>query len=184
MKRLRRLFFLLLLFFLFLSHERLGKLLYPFPYREAIIRHASAYGLDPYLVAALIKTESNFNPRATSPRGARGLMQIMPETGSWVALQLGLTQYHPDLLYEPEFNLAVGTWYLADLYRSFGQDTILVLAAYNGGRGNVIKWLEERKWTGEKSRLDQIPFAETRQFIRKVLWHYRVYRYLYGREKP
>lgn len=184
MTRLRRLFFLLLLVLLVLSHERWGKVLFPFPYREAIARHASARGLDPYLVAALIKTESNFNPRATSPRGARGLMQVMPETGSWVASQLGLTSYHPDLLYDPEFNLAVGTWYLADLYRTFGQDTVLALAAYNGGRGNVLKWLEERQWTGGKNRLDQIPYPETRQFVRKVLWHYQVYRYLYGREKP
>ncbi|MGB9826418.1 MAG: lytic transglycosylase domain-containing protein, partial [Desulfofundulus sp.] len=78
-------------------------------------------------------------------------------------------------------NICIGTWYLADLYRTFDRDTILVLAAYNGGQGNVQKWLEQRHWTGEKSKLDQIPFAETREFVRKVLWNYQVYRYLYGR---
>ncbi|WP_341473917.1 lytic transglycosylase domain-containing protein [Desulfofundulus thermobenzoicus] len=160
--------------------DHLGRIFYPFPYRETVMNYAAGNGLDPFLVAAIIKTESNFNPRATSRRGARGLMQVMPETGTWAAEKMGLTHYHPDLLYDPEFNIRLGTWYLADLYRTFNRDTTLVLAAYNGGRGNVQKWLEQQHWTGEKSKLDQIPFPETRQFIRKVLWNYRVYSYLYG----
>ncbi|AEG14194.1 Lytic transglycosylase catalytic [Desulfofundulus kuznetsovii DSM 6115] len=176
-----RLFFFILSLLAILNIDHLGRLIYPFPYRETVMEYAAGRGLDPYLVAAVIKTESNFNPRATSRRGARGLMQVMPETGTWAAKKMGLSCYHPDLLYDPEFNIRIGTWYLADLYRTFDRDTILALAAYNGGQGNVQKWLEQQHWTGEKSKLDQIPFAETREFVRKVLWNYQVYRYLYGR---
>jgi soluble lytic murein transglycosylase len=175
-----RLFFFVFILLIILNLDHLGRLIYPFPYRETIFKYASSYGVDPFLVAAVIKTESNFNSRATSHRGARGLMQIMPETGSWAARELGLSHYHRDLLFDPEFNIHIGTWYLADLHRTFNNDPILVLAAYNGGLGNVQKWLEQQRWTGEKSKLDQIPFAETRDFIRKVLWNYQVYRYLYG----
>lgn len=170
---------LVLTLLLILNLDHIGRVVYPFPYRETVMEHAKSRGLDPYLVAAIIKTESSFNPRATSPRGARGLMQVMPETGTWVAQKIGLSYYHPDLLYDPEINILIGTWYLADLYQTFHEKTILVLAAYNGGRGNVHKWLEQEHWTGEESKLDQIPFPETREFVRKVLWNYRVYRYLY-----
>ncbi|MBC7104775.1 MAG: lytic transglycosylase domain-containing protein, partial [Firmicutes bacterium] len=138
-------------------------------------------GLDPYLVAAVVKVESNFEPQARSPRGAAGLMQLMPETGAWAARQLGETEFDPSALFDPELNVRLGTRYLAALWREFGGDTVLVLAAYNAGSGRVKEWLARAEWTGEGRTVDQIPFPETRHFVRKVLWYHEVYRYLYGR---
>ncbi len=149
---------------------------YPVNYRPQIARCGGEHGLDPYLVAAVIRAESRFRPKATSPQGARGLMQIMPETGRWVAEQMGLP-YQDDFLYEPEYNIRVGCWYLAALLREFAGDPVLALAAYNGGLTNVNTWLSERRWTGEVA---QIPFPETRHYVAAVLRDQKRYRFLYG----
>lgn len=177
--KISRLLFILLLATLALNLDSIGRILYPFPYRETVFQQAQANNLNPYLLAAIIKTESNFDPRATSPKGARGMMQLMPETAGWVAQKMGDKEIYLEQLYEPATNIRLGSWYVSDLYREFHGDTILVLAAYNGGRGNVKKWLTQEHWTGEQRTLDQIPFAETRHFVRKVLWNYKVYSYLY-----
>ena len=171
--------FLLFLAVFLLNLDRIGRYYYPFHYRELIQYHARHYNLDPYLVAAIIKTESNFDSRARSPEDARGLMQILPETGRWVAEHYGEQGFKADYLYDPAYNIRLGTRYLAYLFQEFNGNVILVLAAYNGGLGNVHAWLQETRWTGERYALDQIPFPETRQFVRKVLWTQRLYRYLY-----
>ncbi|WP_420795396.1 lytic transglycosylase domain-containing protein [Desulfofalx alkaliphila] len=168
----------IMLFVLFKSHD-LAKQIYPFPYRESITHHAIANNIDPYLLAALIKTESNFNPEATSPAGARGLLQIMPDTGMWIADQMGRTDFNPDQLYNPEISINMGAWYLSNLKKEFPGDQALILAAYNAGRGNVSNWLENGYWTGETKNIDQIPFAETRHYVRKIMWNYKVYKLLY-----
>lgn len=157
----------------------MGRIIYPLPYHDIIFYHAQKNDLNPYLLAAIIKTESNFNPRALSAKGARGLMQVMPKTGRWVALQTGQSELKIEQLYEPEMNVCLGAWYLADLKREFYGNTILALAAYNGGRKNVSRWLQQKQWAGELTDLKLLPFPETRQFIRKVLWNYKVYHYLY-----
>ncbi|WP_258359617.1 lytic transglycosylase domain-containing protein [Moorella sulfitireducens (nom. illeg.)] len=156
---------------------RAGRLFYPLPYLEFIVEYAHQEGLDPLLVAAVTRVESKFYPRAQSAEGARGLMQLMPETARLAAGQLGLA-YDPERLFSPEYNLRLGSWYLAELLREFG-DLNPALAAYNGGRGNVHNWLEKGVWDGSTRNLDQIPFPETREFVRRVLYDYRVYRTLY-----
>lgn len=160
----------------------IGRAIYPIPYKDIIFQEARYNGMDPFLMAAIVKTESNFNTLAVSPKGARGLMQIMPDTGSWVAKQSGLEDFSPARLFEPAFNIRIGAWYLADLHQEFKEDPVLVLAAYNGGRGNVKKWIKQENWNIKNQNLDQIPFPETRQFVRKVLWHQKVYKYLYSKE--
>ncbi|HEY8348052.1 MAG TPA: lytic transglycosylase domain-containing protein [Symbiobacteriaceae bacterium] len=152
---------------------------YPLEYENIIFQAAREYGLDPFLVAAVIRTESRFRPGATSPQGARGLMQIMPETGRWAAAQMQIP-YSEELLYDPHYNIRMGCWYLAELHREFGGDTVLALAAYNGGRTNVARWLQMRQWTGEHRTLQQIPFPETRRYVALVLRDHRVYRFIYG----
>jgi soluble lytic murein transglycosylase len=154
---------------------------YPLKYRQILFDRAREHGLDPYLVAAVVRSESGFKPTATSSQGARGLMQIMPETGEWVAKQMGLP-YSPDLLYDPDYNVRLGCWYLESLHTEFGGDTVLALAAYNGGRNNVRQWLEERRWTGEHQTLEQIPFKETRLYVAKVLKDFALYRRIYAPE--
>ena len=155
--------------------------LYPLEYRQQVMDHAAEYRVDPYLVAAVIRVESGFKREATSRQGARGLMQIMPETGEWIARQMKLP-YDPEMLYDPDYNIRIGCWYLAELHREFGGDTVLALAAYNGGRTNVRQWLNERQWTGEHHTLDQIPFKETRLYVAKVLRDLDWYRVIYGAE--
>lgn len=177
--RLGRLIIILVLIVAVLNMNNIFKTAYPLPYKEIIHRQATANDLDPYLLAAVIKTESNFRHNAVSPKGAAGLMQIMPETAQWAAEKSGFHDYSQDMLYEPEVNIRLGAWYLANLYEEFDDQTIPVLAAYNGGRGNVNKWLDSNLWTGELRTLDRIPFVETRNYVRKVLWHQRLFHLLY-----
>ncbi|MFZ5814565.1 MAG: lytic transglycosylase domain-containing protein [Bacillota bacterium] len=156
--------------------------LYPLAYEESLFQRAREQQLDPYLVAAVIRAESRFRPRATSPQGARGLMQVMPETGQWAAEQMKLP-FHPDYLYDPDYNIRIGCWYLANLLKEFDGDPVLALAAYNAGRNNVRKWLAERRWTGEGHTLEQIPFPETRHYVAVVLRDYQRYLWLYGQHR-
>jgi len=165
-----------------LSSKAFLRVFYPFPYKEIIFAEAARNNIDPLLVAAIIRTESHFSSEAESRMGARGIMQIMPETGRWAAGKMNLKDFHPDDLYETETNIKIGCWYLNNLSQEFKGNKILVVAAYNGGRGNVKDWLEKERWTGEHATIEQIPFKETRQYVRKVMKNYAWYRYLYGKD--
>lgn len=152
---------------------------YPLAYRQSLFLRAEQNGLNPYLVAALIRTESRFRPDAVSGQGARGLMQIMPETGQWIAAQMGVA-FDPARLEDPDYNIQLGCWYLAHLRKEYGGDTVLALAAYNAGRGNVNQWLQDRSWTGEHETVSQIPFAETRSYVARVMRDLQIYQHLYS----
>ncbi|MBT9135504.1 MAG: Soluble lytic murein transglycosylase [Firmicutes bacterium] len=159
----------------------LWQLVYPYAYREIIEENARANGLDPLLVAAVIRVESSFRKNALSPKGARGLMQIMPATGHWVAEQIGRHDFNEEQLFEPAINVKLGTWYLRNLHDQFDGRLAVVLAAYNGGRGNVRNWLYEKTWSGQIDDIAQIPFPETRHYVWRVLRVYNIYRGLYAR---
>lgn len=177
--KVKRWLFIFLIIYLLFKIDDFGREIYPFPYRESITHQAITNGVDPFLMVALIKTESNFNPDATSKVGARGLLQIMPDTGQWIAQQMNLMDFTTDKLYNPETSIKMGSWYLANLYKEFQGNRVLALAAYNAGRGNVKEWLENQHWTGEEHTIDQIPFPETRYYIRKVTLNYKIYKFLY-----
>ena len=179
--KIKRVLFAFLLILLLFNAENIGRFFFPFPYRQAIFSEAADVGVDGYLLAAIIKTESNFNPRAVSVKGARGLMQVMPETGRWVAGQKGIKNYTPDMLFDPDTNIKIGAYYISNLYGENNGNIAVVLASYNAGRGNVKKWIEQGIWNGERGNVDQIPFPETRQFVRKVLFYQQGYRNFYGR---
>ena len=173
--------FVLLLVFLVLAvgfaSRPFWRWVYPFPDRAIINREARLAGLDPRLVAAVIKVESNFNPVAVSQKGAIGLMQIMPKTAQWVAK----TNNWPlvtSQLFEPSSNIKIGTWYLGYLFRQFNGLT-LTIAAYNGGRSNVSQWQSQLS-SRQGFDYNRIPFPETRQFVQRVLFAYQFYRWLYG----
>jgi soluble lytic murein transglycosylase len=156
------------------------KLFYPFPHRELVLRYSGEYGVDPYLVLALIRTESRFYPLASSRVGARGLMQIMPETGNWIAGQMKMEGYSEEKLYQPVYNIPMGIWYLSYLDKTFSGNLILTLAAYNAGERTVKRWLAEKTWTGRQQDLEQIPYEETREYIDKVLFDYHIYNRTYA----
>jgi len=157
----------------------LGKIFYPLPYRQDIFRYSKQFQLDPYFVSAVIRVESRFFSEARSKRGARGLMQLMPETARWIAGQMNI-EYRSELLSQPRYNIMLGCWYLANLMAEFDGNPVAVLAAYNGGRGRVARWLEEGIWDGQLQTIENIPFAETSQFVERVWRDYRIYRRLYG----
>ena len=155
--------------------------LYPYPYRGLVEAEAEKAGVNPLLLAAVIRVESKFDSDTTSRKDARGLMQIVPETGKWAAERIGLEDFTTDKLYNPETNLKLGTWYLHYLLQEFDGNLMAALAAYNGGQGNVRSWLQDNDWDGTYEQLSGIPFPETRMFVIRVLDDYRVYRWLYGR---
>lgn len=179
--RTRRLvLFLTLLFVGVVALRYAAGRLYPLHYRGVVWTAATDHGVDPYLVAAVIRQESRWRPRAVSRQGARGLMQIMPETGQWAGEKMGLGPVTPEDLFDPVVNIRIGTWYLSQLLREFDGNWAAALAAYNGGRHNVHEWLEAGRWDGEARHLAEIPFPETREFVSDVLRDYQWYRRLYA----
>jgi len=157
------------------------KYLYPFPYRDIVYRYALEKELDPFLVAGVIRTESKFNTQARSPKGAVGLMQMMPETAKWVAEQMEEYDFDISELENPEVNIPMGTWYLSSLKKEFQGNEVLLLAAYNGGRGNVKQWMGRYNWNMSFADVEQIPFPETRAYVYRVLESKKRYQELYGR---
>ena len=147
---------------IFLLSTWLLKRTYPMRYKDVILQYSLEYELDPYLVFAVIWVESRFDSAATSRQGARGLMQIVPTTGSWAAEKLGIEEYDDDSLYDPDINVKIGCWYISYLKKLFSEDMNLVLAAYNGGSGNVRKWLNDSRYSRDGKTLDKIPFNETK----------------------
>ena len=144
-------------------------------YREQIVREAGQYGLRPAFVAAIILNESSYDPSAVSSVGARGLMQLLPDTGRWVAGKLGIRDYTDDLLFDAETNLRLGVWYLDFLSDRYGGDPVLVACAYHAGHGNVDTWLTRYSRDGRTLSLDEIPMENTRSYARKVVDSYAIY---------
>jgi soluble lytic murein transglycosylase len=154
---------------------------YPIKYEEYVIKYSQQYGLDKYLVYAVIKAESNFREDVVSHKSANGLMQITDSTGSWIASQIGVKDFKAEMLYDPETNIMFGCWYLDNLRTEFN-DVNLVLAAYNAGRGNVKKWLESDEHSKDGKNLYYIPYKETDKYLKKVTTNYNVYKMLYEKK--
>ena len=155
------------------------KILFPIHYKELIYDNATYYDIDPYLVAAIIKIESKFFEKAISSKNARGLMQIAPITGKWASEELQIENYTEELLFVPDVNIRIGCWYLSKLRQEFNGNLQLMLAAYNGGSGNVNKWLRDPKYSEDGIRLHEIPFYETKNYVEKVMKNYSIYRIVY-----
>ena len=154
--------------------------IFPIEYENYILEYSAKYNVDPYLVTAVISNESKFNERALSSKGAYGLMQIMPDTGEWISKYVGIKTFSYDILYNPEVNIKMGCWYINNLSKEFNGELDLVLAAYNGGRGNVNKWLANIEYSKDGKKLDKIPFKETDNYIKKVKLSYKIYKLLYN----
>ena len=152
--------------------------IYPYKYSEIVNKYSYEYDLDPLLVLSVIKTESNFNIESESIKGAKGLMQIMDSTGEWIAEKLEVDNFNPNMIYEPEINIRFGCWYLNNLLMEFG-DLSLALAAYNGGSGNVTKWLNDPEYSSDGENLTYIPFKETKKYVDKVSTRYNIYKFIY-----
>jgi peptidoglycan lytic transglycosylase len=153
--------------------------LFPKPYWSELKRSSAANGLDPYLVASLIRQESEFNPNAVSRANAVGLMQLLPKTGKAVAKQVKLKRYDASQLYTPAVNLELGTRYFRGMVDKFGGFEY-ALAAYNAGSDRVDEWLAQGKYRDPQEFVESIPFTETREYVQAILRNASVYKQLYG----
>ena len=154
------------------------RLYFPVLERETLISSSKQNGLDPVLVAALIRQESNFNPQATSPAGARGLMQLMPDVGKGLAASQGISPWDADMLYQPATNIKLGTAHLRGLVRKY-PEVVKVLAAYNAGEARVEKWSTKTGANDPELFTERIPFVETRDYVRIILRNRAYYQALY-----
>ncbi len=152
---------------------------YPLRYEALIAKYAEEFSLDPYLVATVIWAESHYNETIVSSSGAVGLMQIMPETGEWIAEKLGVQDFKSDMLFSADTNIRFGCWYLSYLESKFDGDMIKILAGYNAGPNKVQQWQEE--WGEEYSPLwEDIPYEETKNYVKKIQNTQKIYQLLYN----
>jgi len=149
----------------------------PLRHEDVIRQQAADKDLDPALIAAVIYAESRFRDQ-TSPAGARGLMQVTPATAQEIAQRSGGTEFEQGDLADPQINISYGSWYLRWLLDRYGGNTRLAVAAYNAGTGNVDRWIVE----DPGMTIDEIPFPETRAYVRKVLDAREEYRRTYAAE--
>lgn len=157
--------------------REVAKVAYPLAFFEEIQKVAQSYNIDEFLMIALVREESYFNPRAVSPANARGLAQIIPPTARKIAKQLGVKEYN---LFHPATNLRFGAFYFAQSLESFNGSWECALAAYNAGPHRVKEWLAERKIGRKEEWVEWIPFKETRNYVKKIMRSYHVYKMLYG----
>jgi soluble lytic murein transglycosylase len=156
---------------------------FPLAYWEMIQQKAQERELDPYLILALIRQESLFDPQARSPAAALGLMQLLPSTASRVAKQIGVTPPSNEQLFQPEINLVLGTQYLKDLLQRYSNDWFKAIAAYNAGEAAVDRWEKEILTDDAEEFVERIPYLETRGYVKLVMRNHRIYKRLYDQQK-
>jgi soluble lytic murein transglycosylase len=172
--------------FLFTPREgaprRFWQLAFPLPYRSLIVKYSTQAGLDPFLVAALIRQESEFNPKALSVAKAVGLMQIMPPVGRELARKVPVRGFRTSQLTSPETNIRIGTYYFRRLLDSCDGKLEDALAAYNAGRSRVTLWRGWGPFEDSHEFAETIPFAQTRDYVQIILRNMELYRWLYASE--
>ncbi len=155
---------------------------YPMPYKDPLLTYAAIHKVDPYLMAGLIRQESEFSARVVSRANAHGLSQIMPATGRELARRLGINKFTTNMLFDPALNLKMGTYYLSSLIQSLDGSLAHALASYNAGRGRVNQWLNRGNYQDAAEFVESIPFAETRGYVQSVMRNAGIYRRLYGND--
>lgn len=158
--------------------------LFPMPYQTDVVRNARQLGLDPFMVAALIRQESEFNPQALSHANAYGLTQVMPGTGRQLAKRLGVRRFSNRMLFEPSTNLKLGTYYLRTMLDKWGGKWEETLAAYNAGPTRVSDWSTWNHCEEPAEFVESIPFTETREYVQAVIRNAALYRRIYQDHPP
>lgn len=149
------------------------------PYFDEIRISAFENRIDPFLIAAVIRTESKFGETNVSHAGAIGLMQLMPDTAEWIAAKSGVPYSSPKDLAQPQINIRLGSWYLAYLQQRYNGNLAAVIAAYNAGPNRVDQWLKTGVWNGTFEDSGKIPVGETRHFVGRVFYNYQKYSEIY-----
>ena len=160
--------------------DKFWRLAFPLPYRKALEDYCREYSLDPFFVAALIRQESEFNTKAVSRANARGLTQVMPATGRELGRKLKIPRYQTSMLFSPDTNLKIGTYYLRALLNQLEGKREATLASYNAGKSRAVAWLASANFKEPAEFVESIPFNETRVYVQSVLRNAEVYRRLYG----
>jgi len=155
------------------------QVIFPLTYWDAIKRNSAKHHLDPYVVAALIAQESTFDAGVKSAANAWGLMQILPSTGRRLARTVGIRRFSTPMLTNPDVNIRLGTLYFSQLVKQFG-GTYYALASYNAGESRIVRWKAERPGLEEDEFIDDIPFPETQNYVKRILGTAEDYRMLYG----
>jgi soluble lytic murein transglycosylase len=155
------------------------RIIFPLDYWPLITKYSEQHQLDPYLIAALMAQESTFTAEIRSHANAYGLMQIIPSTGRRYAKKMGISPFNTAMLRQPEMNVRIGTQYFSDLVDRFG-GAHFALASYNAGESRVDRWTEERPGIPQDEFIDDIPFPETQNYVKRILGTAEDYRYLYG----
>lgn len=153
--------------------------LLPLRYTQSVEYYAQEYRLEPSLVYAVIFCESGFEPEAVSHAGAKGLMQITEDTGLWVAGQIEEIDSETMDLFDPDTNIHIGCKYLQWLLEKFSGNPETALAGYNAGHGNVARWLEDEEKSLDGITLAEIPYPETREYVKKVELVQKLYQWIY-----
>ena len=173
---------LIVIVFLGIFKDKILKIIYPKTFKEYVSIYSEEYNIDENLIYALMKAESNFKSKAVSNRGAIGVMQLMEETALDVAKKAKIDIDENNLkqeLLKPEVNIKIGTIYIKTLLDQY-QNVEVALAAYNAGIGTVNTWIEEGIIKKDGRDIENIPYKETNQYVRKILRDYKIYEYLYG----
>ena len=160
------------------------QLLFPLPYEKDLVRSAKQQNLDPYMVAALIRQESEFDPQALSAKNAYGLTQVEPATGRALARRAGIKRFSNRSLFQPAINLKLGAYYLRALLDQWGGQWEQTLASYNAGKSRVNDWITWNQYQEPAEFVESIPFTETREYVEAVLRNATVYRQLYASKAP
>ena len=158
--------------------KKIMKAIYPLKYTEYVEKYAKKYDIDPYMVYAIIKAESNFDENAKSATDAIGLMQIMEETALETANKMDLDVSVEDL-FKPDININIGLNYFTYLLNKYDDNYALAIVAYNAGMGNVDNWIKEGIIEEDGSDLENVQFKETNNYVRKILRDYEIYKDLY-----
>ena len=181
MKKIIAIVFIIIIFLIGINFKTIKtnilKIIYKIDYEEYVEKYAEEYQVDKYLVYATIKAESNFNRYAKSSQGALGLMQLLQSTAEEIAPKVGI-EVNENNIFEPDVNINLGTKFLSILlekYKNIG----LALAAYNAGSGNVDNWINKGTLKNDGSDIENIPFNETNNYVRKILRDYEIYKELY-----
>jgi hypothetical protein len=154
---------------------------FPLPYRAQLERYARERSLDPYLLAAIIRQESAFNPKAVSRANAYGLTQILPSTGRDLSRRLRVRPYSTRMLFQPSLNLKLGSYYLRILLDQLDGKWAATLASYNAGKSRAVNWLTWGEFREPAEFVETIPFSETRSYVQIVFRNADIYRRLYGK---
>jgi len=161
------------------------ELLYPAPYRDALLKYSPERKIDPRFMLSIMRQESRYRADVKSNAAARGLMQFISTTADKLAINLGKVDFKQDELYNPPTAILFGAQYLSDLFKIFPNQPQAVAASYNGGEDNMMRWLARANTTDADRYVPEIAFTQSKDYVYKVLANYRVYQMFYDeRLKP